>query len=119
MTAGDNMRKSEDMPETLESRALSGGISLVFRQLFGIAMSFVGMLVCTRLLGPHKYGQYAIMVGLMGYATAVGKLGLDVYLIRSPGETDKLKVGVSQALYLGKEAFLIYESKTAVPFEFL
>lgn len=88
------------MTSTLESKALSGGVILVVRQLFGIALSLIGMLVSTRLLGPHKYGQFVIVAGLTGYALNVGKLGLDVYLIRHQGELDQNQVGVTQALYL-------------------
>lgn len=70
------------------------------RQLFGIVLSLIGMLVTTRLLGPHKYGQFIIVAGLTGYALNVGKLGLDVYLIRYQGELEQKQVGVTQGLYL-------------------
>lgn len=88
------------MTQTLESKALSGGIILVVRQLFGIVLSLIGMLLTTRLLGPHKYGQFIIVAGLTGYALNVGKLGLDVYLIRYQGELNQKQIGVTQGLYL-------------------
>jgi len=72
----------------------------VGRQLFGIVLSLIGMLVTTRLLGPHKYGQVVIVAGLAGYAINIGKLGLDVYLIRFQGDLDQRQVGVTQGLYL-------------------
>jgi len=86
--------------ESLESKALSGGFVLVGRQLFGMVLSVAGMLVNTRLLGPQKYGQFAIVLGLMGYAANIGKSGLDVYLIRHQGELHARDVGVTQSLYL-------------------
>ena len=88
------------MTQTLESKALTGGVILVGRQFFGIVLSLIGMLVTTRLLGPHKYGQFVIVAGLTGYVANVGKLGLDVYLIRHQGELDQGQVGVTQTLYL-------------------
>lgn len=88
------------MTQTLENKAVSGGIILVGRQLFGIVLSLIGMLVTTRLLGPHKYGQFIIVAGLTGYTLNVGKLGLDVYLIRYQGELDQRQIGVTQGLYL-------------------
>lgn len=89
------------MSSSLESKALSGGVILVIRQLFGTLLSLAGMLVTTRLLGPHKYGQFIIVAGLTAYAINVGKLGLDVYLIRYQGELDHEQVGVTQGIYLG------------------
>jgi O-antigen/teichoic acid export membrane protein len=86
---------------TLQSKALNGGFILVGRQFFGIMLSLIGMMVTTRLLGPHRYGQFAIVSGLAGYAIGVGKLGLDVYLIRCQGDLDQERVGVTQCLYLG------------------
>lgn len=88
------------MSQSLESKAFSGGLALVSRQLFGMGLAVVGMLVSTRVLGPHKYGQFAIVVGLMTYAVSVGKLGLDVYLIRYQGDLKPLQFGVTQLIYL-------------------
>jgi O-antigen/teichoic acid export membrane protein len=88
------------MSQSLESKAFSGGLALVSRQLFGMGLALVGMLVNTRVLGPHKYGQFAIVVGLMTYAVNVGKLGLDVYLIRYQGDLKPRQFGVTQLIYL-------------------
>jgi O-antigen/teichoic acid export membrane protein len=93
------------MSSSLESKALTGGAVLVGRQLFGIILSLVGMLVTTRLLGPHIYGQFVIVSGLTGYAVNVGKLGLDVYLIRHQGELNQKQVGVTQGLYVALGLF--------------
>lgn len=86
--------------QSIGEKALSGGMFLVGRQFFGIILSLIGMLVTTRLLGPHKYGQFIIVSGLAGYALNVCKLGLDVYLIRYQGELDQRQIGVTQGLYL-------------------
>lgn len=88
------------MARSIEATALSGGITLVVRQFLGIVLSLVGMLVTTRLLGPHKYGYFVIVSGLTGYAINIGKLGLDVYLIRYQGDLGQQQVGVTQGLYL-------------------
>lgn len=73
---------------------------LVGRQLFGIVLSLIGMLVTTRLLGPEKYGQFAIVYGLIQYASNVGRFGLDTYLIRYQGNLKPQQIGVTQGLYL-------------------
>ena len=93
------------MSSSLESKALSGGVVLVGREFGGIVLSLIGMLVTTRLLGPHRYGQFVIVSGLAGYALNVGKLGLDVYLIRYQGELNEEQVGVTQGLYLALGLF--------------
>lgn len=88
------------MAQTLELEALFGGLALVSRQLFGMGLALVGMLINTRVLGPHKYGQFAIVVSLITYAVNVGKLGLDVYLIRYQGDLKQRQFGVTQLIYL-------------------
>jgi O-antigen/teichoic acid export membrane protein len=93
------------MSDSIKSKALSGGFVLVGREFGGIVLSLIGMLVTTRLLGPHRYGQYVIVSGLAGYALSVGKLGLDVYLIRYQGELSEEQVGVTQGLYIALGLF--------------
>jgi O-antigen/teichoic acid export membrane protein len=93
------------MSDSIKSKALSGGFVLVGREFGGIVLSLVGMLVTTRLLGPHRYGQFVIVAGLAGYALNVGKLGLDVYLIRYQGELNEEQVGVTQGLYIALGLF--------------
>jgi O-antigen/teichoic acid export membrane protein len=93
------------MSDSIKSKALSGGFVLVGREFGGIVLSLIGMLVTTRLLGPHRYGQFVIVSGLAGYALNVGKLGLDVYLIRYQGELNEEQVGVTQGLYLALGLF--------------
>ena len=88
------------MSTSLESKALSGGFVLVSRELFGIVLSLVGMLVTTRLLGPQKYGQFIIVYGLIQYAANVGRFGLDTYLIRYQGDLKPQQIAVTQGLYL-------------------
>ena len=88
------------LSKTHETEALFGGVALVSRQLLGMGLAVVGMLVSTRVLGPHKYGQFAIIVGLMTYAIKVGSLGLDVYLVRYQGDLKPPQFGVTQLIYL-------------------
>lgn len=104
------------MSESYESKALSGGFVLVGRQLLGIVLNLVTVLISTRLLGPGKYGELVILAGLSGYATNVGKLGLDVYLIRYQGDLDQGQVGVTQGLYLAIGLFLAVLMATTAPF---
>jgi O-antigen/teichoic acid export membrane protein len=69
---------------TLKTQALQGGIHLVLRQIVGVALSVVTVLVVARLLGPEHYGIFAIAAGVLYFSIETGRLGLDVYLIRTP-----------------------------------
>lgn len=83
-----------------EEKASAGGVFLIGRQLLGMGLSLVSVIVVTRMLGPQKYGLFAIVSGIAGYASEVGKLGLDVYLIRHQGNLEQRQIGVTQTLYL-------------------
>lgn len=88
------------MNETLEERALSGGVILGVRQLAGMVLSLAGMLAATRLLGPKGYGLFSIVALLGGYVVAVGKLGLDICIIRKPEEPNENAIGTALTLLL-------------------
>lgn len=90
--------------ETLEEKALSGGVILGGRQLAGMVLSLVGMLAATRLLGPKNYGLFSVVTLLGGYAVAVGKLGLDICIIRRSEELDETAIGTALTILLAAAA---------------
>ncbi len=70
--------------QTLKSKVLQGGIYLTIRQLIGVAVSLVSVLVIARVLGPESYGVVAVASGMLFFTFWTGKLGLEIYLIRQP-----------------------------------
>src|SRR4028118_2371136 len=70
--------------QTLKSKVLHGGIYLTIRQLMGVGVSLVSVLVIARVLGPEGYGVVAVASGMLFFTFWTGKLGLEVYLIRQP-----------------------------------
>jgi PST family polysaccharide transporter len=76
---------------SLRQAVLRGGAFLIFRQAIGLALSLVGVLLVTRVIGPRQYGLYAAAAGIVTFLCAFGTWGLDVYLLRKtekPKETD-------------------------------
>jgi O-antigen/teichoic acid export membrane protein len=67
---------------SLKHKAIQGGAFLVARQAIGIALSLVGVLLVTRIIGPRQYGLYAVGAGVVNYLYTFGTWGLDVYLLR-------------------------------------
>jgi PST family polysaccharide transporter len=70
--------------QTLKSKVLEGGIYLTLRQLIGVVVSLVSVLVIARVLGPELYGVVAVASGMLFFTIWTGKLGLEMYLIRQP-----------------------------------
>lgn len=68
----------------LKTKILQGGIYLTLRQLLGTAISVLGVLVIARVLGPVSYGIVAVASGILYFTLSMGKLGLEIYLIRQP-----------------------------------
>lgn len=66
----------------LRQAVLRGGAYLIFRQGLGLIISFGGVILLTRLLGPTDYGLYAGAFGVLTFLNRVGPLGVNVYLIR-------------------------------------
>jgi O-antigen/teichoic acid export membrane protein len=71
---------------SLRRNVIQGGAFLVGRQAAGIVLSLVGVLLVTRIIGPHQYGVYATAVGIVLYLTNLGTWGLDAYLLRKTEE---------------------------------
>jgi O-antigen/teichoic acid export membrane protein len=78
--------KPHEQPMNLRRKTIQGGTILVGRQSLGIVLSVVGVLLVTRIIGPHEYGIYATALGIVMFLTNLGTLGLDVYLLRKTEE---------------------------------
>ena len=66
----------------LRHKVIQGGAFLVGRQAIGIVVSLVGVLLVTRIIGPHQYGIFATGAGVVMFVTNLATCGLDVYLLR-------------------------------------
>ncbi|MEM9563997.1 MAG: oligosaccharide flippase family protein [Actinomycetota bacterium] len=61
------------------------GRFLVARQLIGLVIKLVGILVVTRLIGPEAYGLFAAVAAVAAVLATIAVFGIDVQLVRSPG----------------------------------
>jgi PST family polysaccharide transporter len=84
----------------LARRIISGAGQLAVRQAAGIALSFVNLLVLTRLIGPADYGVFAGSLGIFAFALTAAQLGLNVYLIRCAEEPPEDEYHQAFSLYL-------------------
>ncbi|GAA6743876.1 oligosaccharide flippase family protein [Thermus antranikianii] len=87
----------------LRGQVLRGGAFLIFRQGLGILLSFVGIALLLRAIGPREYGLYAAVLGLYTYLLNLGQLGIGVYLVRRKGKThvQDFQQAISLLLVLG------------------
>ncbi len=69
---------------TLKTKILRGGIYLTLRQLLGVGLSLISVLVIARVLGPERYGVVAIASSFLYFTFGTANLGLDIYLVRQP-----------------------------------
>lgn len=67
---------------SLRDQVLKGGAYLAMREGAGVALSLGGVLLLTRLIGPANYGLYAGSLAIVAVLGLVGRLGIDVCLIR-------------------------------------
>ena len=58
----------------------------MLRQGLSIGIGLGGMILLTRLIGPANYGLYAGSLALLLFISEVGRIGVDVYLVRREGE---------------------------------
>jgi O-antigen/teichoic acid export membrane protein len=76
------VEKSYNLNMSLRQRAIKGGAFLLVREAAGIAVSIVGVLLVTRIIGPREYGLFGAGAGIATFLLTLGPWGLDVYLLR-------------------------------------
>ncbi len=86
--------------QSLRGKIFEGGALLMGRQLISMALSLVGLLVITRIIGPAKYGPYVAALGICQYAQNLGQAGIGVYLVRATGEITQRTYDVANTLLL-------------------
>ncbi len=84
----------------LRSLVLRGGGFLFVRQVISIALTLIGVLVITRIIGPAPYGAYAAAIGIYQYLESLGEAGISVYLIRQPDNVPEREYYVASFLLL-------------------
>jgi PST family polysaccharide transporter len=83
----------------LRNQIMRGGAFLAVRQLLGMVISLVGMLLLTRLIGPEKYGLYTAAFGMAWYLQIVSQLGVEVYLVRREEREENLMFIIKPSHY--------------------
>jgi O-antigen/teichoic acid export membrane protein len=90
----------EPVRPSLRGKIFEGGAMLMGRQLVSMALSVVGLLVITRIIGPAAYGPYVAALGICQYAQNLGQAGIGVYLVRAQGEVTERTYDVATTLLL-------------------
>jgi O-antigen/teichoic acid export membrane protein len=88
---------------SLRSSAIQGGAYLAAREVAGILVRSLGIVVVTRLIGPSSYGIYAAAAAFALVIATGAQMGLEVYLIRQAEEP-------SETLYQQVFSFLLVVS---------
>ena len=90
----------EPARQSLRAKVFEGGALLMGRQLISMALSIVGLLVITRIIGPAAYGPYVAALGICQYAQNLGQAGIGVYLVRARGEVTERTYQVATTLLM-------------------
>lgn len=72
----------------LRGAVLRGGMYLVGRHIAGLLLSVVGAVLITLLIGPDNFGLYSGALVIVMFLGSVGRLGVDVYLVRHKDDPD-------------------------------
>ncbi|AGL03933.1 oligosaccharide flippase family protein [Desulfoscipio gibsoniae] len=83
---------------SFKKKVLKGGAYLIARQGLGLFISFVGILLLTRSIGPGNYGLFISAQEIVLYLSHLVSLGNKVYLIRR--ETEPCEHEYNQAFTL-------------------
>jgi O-antigen/teichoic acid export membrane protein len=86
--------------QSLKGKVFEGGALLMGRQLVSMALSIVGLLVITRIIGPAAYGPYVAALSICQYAQNLGQAGIGAFLVRAPGEVSDRTYDVATTVLL-------------------
>lgn len=74
----------------LRQLVVRGGRYLVLRQGAAVVIGLFGVLLLTRLIGPTRFGVYAGALAVVLFCGTIGRLGLEVFLVRREERPDAL-----------------------------
>ncbi len=83
---GENRLPNGQPASQLRGVALAGGGYLALREGLGMLIRLGGVVVVTRLIGPHNYGIYVAAAAFVTLVASAAQLGAEVWLIRQPHE---------------------------------
>lgn len=101
--------------QSLRGKIFEGGTLMMGRQLVSMALSIVGLLVITRIIGPADYGPYVAALGICQYAQNLGQAGIGVYLVRAAGDLTERTYDVATTLLLLSSGGLVLILEAGLP----
>jgi len=115
-TAGETGDSPPPAPGYLRTKVLRGGAYLFIRQFLSLGLSLVGVFVITRVIGPEHYGAFVAANGIYLYLQNLGQVGVDVYLVRQPGNVAEREYNVASTFLLaaGLLGILLVEAGTGL-----
>lgn len=75
--------------DALRRTTLKGGAYLAVREMVGMGIRFLGVVIVTRQIGPHAFGTYSGAAAFIAVAVLLSQMGMEIYLIRQPKEPSK------------------------------
>ncbi len=114
----DNLQlgESDDSAEVLSPEVLRGGGYLAARYGLGMLISIGNMLVLTWWIGPHAYGVFVTVIGLVAFLANIARAGIDTYLVRLESNPSKDLYGAATGLILIISSSLALAGGLAIPF---
>ncbi len=94
---------------SLRTLAWQGGLTMAVRQVVGMAISFGGLVILARLIGPHSWGVFASALALHTFLVLFFQWGTDVFLLRRADEpsADHAAQALTLSLVLGAAALAL------------
>ncbi len=102
--------------EGLKRKVFIGGSFLLFRQGLSIVISFFGVILLTRLIGPSSYGLYNAAMGIYLFIYYLAQFGINVYLIRKEGEIEDEEYNTAFTFLIIVSLSAIVFSEALIPF---
>lgn len=109
-----NIRELER--EELKRKVFTGGSFLLFRQGLSIVISFFGVILLTRLIGPSSYGLYNAAMGIYLFIYYLAQFGINVYLIRKEGEIEDEEYNTAFTFLMVVGFLVVIFSESLIPF---
>lgn len=83
-----NGRRTEpgsDPPSTLRGAAIRSAAYLTGREVLGVGVRLLGLVLVMRKIGPSDFGIYSAAAAYVAFPATLAQMGAEVFLIRQPG----------------------------------
>lgn len=104
---GRGTEPGSDPPSTLRGTAIRSAAYLTGREVLGVGVRLLGLVLVMRKIGPSDFGIYSAAAAYVAFPATLAQMGAEVFLIRQPGPVSRRRYDETFTVLLVVSLFVV------------